>query len=169
MQRLHQQHAVHAVDEVDRPRQAEPVLQQHVQRPRPTHDEREAEHADERRRDDRDQREIAEEVPADELVAHEQEGDGEAEDGGRGHRAEAEQQRVDERPPVEVVAGKLDEVHQREPPCLVAEGVVKDSQEWIDEEDGEERPDQRDTQRRQGGRQAARRGHRGARLTHRAA
>ena len=149
VQRLHQQHAVHAVDEVDRLGQPEPVLQHDVDGARLAHDEGEAQHADERRRDDRDQREVAEEAAPGKVVAHQQQRDREAEHGGGGHGAGAEQQRVPERSPVEGVGSERREVLEGQPSRLVAERVVEHAQQRVDEEDRQERPDQRDAEGRQ--------------------
>ena len=170
MERLHQQHAVDAVDEVDRLRQAEPVVEQHVHRARPPHDEREAQHAHQRRGDDRDQREIAEEVPANEVAPHQQEGDREADDRCRRDRAEPEHQRVHEGANVERVAGELDEVREREPTGLVAKRVVENPEQRVHEEEQQEEPDRGHAEdRREGPAPSARRTPDGAGVSHPAA
>ena len=149
MQGLDQQHAVNAVDEVDRRREAQPVLEQDVDGAGLAHDEREAEDADEWRRNDRDQREIAEEVAPREIVAHQQKRDGDAEHRRGGDGAESQQQRIPERAPVERVPREGDKVLERQTPALVAEGVVEDAQQRVHDEDDHEDPDQRDAQCRQ--------------------
>jgi len=105
-------------------------------------------HTDQRRRDDRNQCEVAEEVPPDEVVAHEQERDGEAHERGRHHGAQAQEQRVRERAQIVWIARERDEVGQRQAPRLVAERVVEDPQQRIDEEHEEEEPDHADADRR---------------------
>ena len=148
VERLHQPHAVQAVDEVDRPGHAEPVVEQHVHRAGSPHDEGEAEHAHQRRRDDGDQRQVAEQVTAAEVEAHQQQGDGEAQHGRAGHGGQAEQYRVPQRAQVVRVPAELEEVRQREAARLVGERVVEDPQQGVDEEQDQEQPDGRIAQRR---------------------
>src|SRR5262249_44584874 len=111
------------------------------------HDEGETQHADERGRDDRDQGQVAEEVPADEVVAHEQERDREPHHRGRDDRAETEQQRVRERAQIVGIARERDEVCEGQASRVVAERVVEDSQQRVDQEDEQEEPDDADTER----------------------
>ena len=59
---LDEHDAVDAVEEVDRLEHVEDVHQQHIDRARPPQDEGEAQRAHERRRDDGDQRQVAEET-----------------------------------------------------------------------------------------------------------
>ena len=148
VERLHQEHAVDAVHEVDRGQQIEPVHEEDVDRPGPAQDEGEAEDAHQRRRDDRDQRQVAEQIAPDEVVTDEQEGDGKTEHAGRRHRSEPEQERVPERTAIEAVAGEVDEVAGGQPAGVVGKGVVEDPRERIHEEDGQEDPDGGDAERR---------------------
>src|SRR5262249_25218114 len=91
---------------------------------------------------------VAEQSTAGEVVANEQEGDGEAEDARRRYRSEPQEQRVPEGSPIEAVGGEVDEVADRQPPRIVGERVVEDSGERVDEEDREEEPDRGDAERR---------------------
>ena len=143
---LHEQHAVQPVDEVHRPREPHPVLEQHVHGPGAPHDEGESEHADQRRRDDRNQGQVAEEAAADEVVAHEQDRHREPHHGGRRHGAETERQRVPERAQVVGVARELGEVRDGHQSGLVGERVVEDAQQRIDEKDEQEEPDDADAE-----------------------
>src|SRR6185436_2626629 len=125
------------------------------------HDERESKHADQGRRDDRDQRQVAEQVASGEVAAHEQERHRETQHGGRHHRGEAQQQRVSERAQIVRVAEERGEVRECEPPVVVTERVVGDAQQRVDQEDQQEEPDEDDAQR---GQEAAHARHR--RLRH---
>ena len=148
VERLHQHHPVEAVEEVDRPEHVEDVHQQHVHRARAPQDEGEAQHADERRRDDRDHGEVAEEVAPREVVAHQQEGDRDAQDRGADHRRHAQDHRVHQRAQVEAVGEELPEVRQGPPSRLVGDRVVEDAPQRVDQEQNQERPDQPNTHRR---------------------
>src|SRR5206468_10742853 len=84
-----------------------------------------------------------------EVAAHEQERHREPQHRGRHHRGEAEQQRVPERAQIVRVTEERDEVCERQSPPVVAERVVEDPQQGVDQEDQQEEPDDRDAQRRQ--------------------
>ena len=145
VQRLHQQHAVQAIDEVDRPGHVEPVVEQHVHRAGPPHDEGEAEHAHQRRRDDR-------ESASGSRTGHAR-GSRSAPATGR-WRSPARSCRPRWPGPAASSSpasagstrpGELEEVRQREAARLVGERVVEDPQQGIDEEEDQEQPDGRDS------------------------
>ncbi len=142
MQRLHQHHPVHTVEEVHRPQQVEVVHQQHVDGARAAQDEGEAQHAHQRRGDDRDHREVREEPAAHEVVAHEEERDRDAQHRGAHHGGHPQDQRVPERAQVEAIGEEVPEVGQREDARLVGDRVVEDSAERIDQEQDQEHPHQ---------------------------
>jgi hypothetical protein len=169
MEGLDEEDAVQAVDEIERLGEIEGVHEQHIHRARAAQDEGEAQHADQRRRDDRNEGEVAEERAAPEFEAHQHKRDGETQKGAADDRAHAQDERVPERPPVEGVPREFDEVGQGEPAQLVGDGVVKDADQRIDEEHDEEDPDDGDAERRQGvDAEATRPRGRGGSLTHRA-
>jgi len=139
---LHQHHPVDPIDEVDGPEHVEPVHQEHVHGPRPAQDEGEAQHPHQRRRDDRDDGEVTEEVPPPEVEADEEEGDGDAERGGGDDGHHAQDQGVPERAPVELVGEEVLEIRQREAAGPVRHGVVEDPAQRVDEKEDQECPDQ---------------------------
>ena len=131
MHRLDQQHALHPVHEVDGMLHAEPVVEPHVHRAGPPEDEDEAEHADQRRQDHRQHREIRKQIPVGKIVADDEKRDRDPDHRGRHDRGGAQHQRVPERAQVEAVGEELLEIHERELAGLVAEGVVEDPCERV--------------------------------------
>ncbi|MCU0563163.1 MAG: hypothetical protein MUE48_04335 [Desulfobacterales bacterium] len=94
VQGLDQQHPLDAVHEVDGFLEAEVVHQQDVDRPGPAEDEDEAHDPDQRRHDHRHDRQIREQPAARELVAQQQEGEGDADDRGGDDRSHPQQHGV---------------------------------------------------------------------------
>src|SRR5207247_1120976 len=88
----------------------------------------------------------AEEIASRELTAHEEQGHRDTEHRRRQHRARAEKERIPEGATIEPVARELEEVRQRQASCLVAYRVVEDPGERVDQEDGQEQPDEADAE-----------------------
>ena len=148
MHGLDQQHAVRAVHEVDRRLHAEPIHQQNVDGPRAAENEDEPEHADERRQDQRQHRQIREEIATRELVADKQKGDRNADHRRREDRRHAKDHRFPERAQIEGVGEEFLEVGQCQLPGLVGEGVVEYAEQRKDDEDDQECPDEAEPDRR---------------------
>jgi hypothetical protein len=102
VQRLHQQHTLNPVHEVDGFFEPEIVHQEYVHRPGPAQDEDKPHDPDQRRHDHRQDGEIRENPPPREFIAQQQEGKGDADDGGGDDRPHPQQQGVHQR--LEVVA-----------------------------------------------------------------
>ena len=122
-------------------RKAEIIHQDDVHGPCPAHDEHESHDSHEGRHDHGDKGEIAEKPSSRKIVAQKKEGKGDPDDRSGHHRAQTEKDGIPEGLQIKGIRKKVIEILESESTRLRGDGIKKQANKRIDQENTEEGPD----------------------------